>query len=59
MGIKEGERERERERFWHAMVLGDEGGAPSRLEVEVCMLACEARVHMCVEVKREMAQAFH
>ena len=66
IAIKGVERERnahqergERERFWHAMELGDEGGAPTKLGEEVCKLACEASVHMCVEVKREMTQAFH
>ena len=51
--------EREREGFVHAREHGDEGGAPSILEEEVGKLACQARVCVWVEVKREMAQAFH
>ena len=56
------QRERERESFGHARGLGNEGGAPTRLEGEVGKLVCEAcmkHVCMCVEVEREKPQAFH
>ena len=55
-------KEEEREIFVHAMELGKEGGVPTRLEGEVGKLACEACMKwrcVCVEVEREMPQAFH
>ena len=36
-----------------------DGGASSSMEEEVGKLACEARVLVCVEVKREVPQALH
>ena len=66
IAIKKDERERnahpflEREReIWLAREQGSDGGAPSRMEEEVCNLACQARVLVWVEVKREVPQALH
>ena len=39
--------------------MGDDGEAPSSMDQGLCLLACQAIVSMCVEVKREKLQAHH